>query len=497
MSGKSSYRQIFKATSLFGGVQVVNILIAIVRSKFVAVLLGTKGVGIMNLLQNPATMIGTLTELGINQSAVRDISEANGMEDKSRISHTYTIFNRWIWFTGILGAVVMIAMSPWLSQWIFGSAEYTLAFIFLSVTLLMGALCNGQIALLQGLQKMKQMASANVIGAIVGLFVSIPLYYWFGLKGIVPTMILTSGTGLLISWYYSHRIKIPRADISAKDTYYGGLNMVKLGFLMTLSSFISYGVSTLTNAFINRMGTTGDVGLYSTGWSITNKYVGMVFTAMVVDYFPRLSKVNHDNSQVREVVNQQAEIAILILSPILITLLSTAPIVIYILYTKEFLPAVGLIQWVIPGILFQALSWCLGFVPLAKGDGKIYFWKEFFSSLINLICNLTGFYLGGVTGLGIAFTVSNILIFILVRGICIRQYDLHFSPEFRKIFILHLALSVVAFLIANRFGYPIAYISGAGFLALTGWLSWKALDKQMDLKNMIIGKFRKKTGSEQ
>lgn len=490
---QSSYRQIFKATSLFGGVQVVNILISIIRSKFVAVLLGTNGVGIMNLLQNPLTMIGTLTELGINQSAVRDISEANGTGDKKRLSHTYTIFNRWIWFTGLIGSLVCIIMAPWLSKWIFGNHDYTLAFILLSSTTLMGALCNGQIALLQGLQKMKQMASANVVGAIIGLFVSIPLYYWFGLKGIVPTMILTSATALLLSWRYSHRIKIPKAEISSKEAYYGGLNMVKLGFLMTLSSFISYGVSTLTNAYINRIGSTGDVGLYSTGWSITNKYVGMVFTAMVIDYFPRLAKVNHDNKQVSIVVNQQAEIAILILSPILITLLSTAPLVIHILYTAKFLPAVGFIQWVIPGILFQALSWCLGFIPLAKGDGKVYFWKEFFSSMINLICNLTGYYLGGINGLGIAFTISNILIFILVNTICIRRYDLHFTSEFRRIFILHLSFSVVAFLIAFNFGYPIAYVTGIVFLAITGWLSWKALDKQMDLKTMISNKLKRKS----
>ena len=45
----SSYRNIFKATSLFGGVQVYQILIGIIKQKFVAVLLGTSGVGIQGL----------------------------------------------------------------------------------------------------------------------------------------------------------------------------------------------------------------------------------------------------------------------------------------------------------------------------------------------------------------------------------------------------------------------------------------------------------------
>lgn len=489
---QSSYRQIFKATSLFGGVQVINILVSIIRSKFVAVLLGTTGVGILSLLQSTTGLIGTLTSLGINMSAVRDISEANGTGDHKRIAHVYTIFNRWIWFTGSAGLLATLLLSPWLSKWTFGNEDFTLSFILLSCTLLLGELCNGQLALLQGLQKMKEMAQANVKGAIIGLFVSIPLYYWLGIKGIVPTLILSSITALLLSWSYSRKIKIERAKISARDTFRGGLTIAKLGFLMTLSSFISYFVAYLTNTFINRTGNLEDVGLYQAGWNITSKYVELVFTAMVVDYFPRLSKVNHDKAQVGEVVNQQAEIAVLILSPILITLLSTAPLVIHILYTKEFLPAVGFIEWVVVGVLFKAMSWCLGFVPLAKGDGKTYFWKEFFSSLIILACNLTGYYVGGISGLGAAFAISNILVFILVHEICVRKYDLHLTPMFRKVFILHLSLCVAAFLFALKFGFPYAYFSGAALLMVVGWHSWKTLDKQMDLKKMILDKLRKK-----
>lgn len=489
---QSSYRQIFKATSLFGGVQVVNILVSVIRSKFVAVLLGTTGVGVMGLLQSATGLIGTLTSLGINMSAVRDISEANGVDDRKRISWVYTIFNRWIWMTAIVGTLATMVLAPWLSEWTFGNKDYTIAFLWLSTTLLMGALCNGQIALLQGLQKMRQMATANAVGAVIGLFVSIPLYYWFGLKGIVPTMILSSATALLLSWNFSRKITIEKADVSMKETYYGGLSMVKLGFLMTLSSFISYGVAYLTNAYINRTGGTEEVGLYQAGWNITNKYIGLVFTAMVVDYFPRLSKVNHDKFQVSEVLNQQAEIAILILSPILIALLSTAPLVIHILYTAPFMPAIDFIRWVVIGVLFQALSWCLGFIPLAKGDGKVYFWKEFFSSLIVLVCNVSGYYLAGLNGLGMGFALSNILIFILVLGICKRKYDTKFSVEFMKVFGYHFILCVLAFVLAYQFGFPWAYLSGSVFFIIAGWHSWKTLDKQMDLKGMLFKKLGKK-----
>ena len=44
---RNSYKQSLKATSLFGGVQIFNILIQIIRSKFAAVLLGPEGMGVM------------------------------------------------------------------------------------------------------------------------------------------------------------------------------------------------------------------------------------------------------------------------------------------------------------------------------------------------------------------------------------------------------------------------------------------------------------------
>jgi len=489
---QSSYRQIFKATSLFGGVQVFNILISVIRSKFVAVLLGTSGVGIMSLLQSTTSLISTIASLGLDTSAVREISEANGTNNTIRISRVITVFRRWIWATGLFGATITFFMAPWLSEWTFGNRDYTMAFIWLSITLLFGALSSGQTTLLHGLQKLKEMAMANMVGAVIGLAISIPLYYWLGLKGIVPTMILSSITALFLTWKYSRNIKVEKMAISLSETVNNGLGMAKLGFLITLSASINMLMSYLINAFVSRTGSLDDVGLYQAGWSITNKYVGLVFTAMVVDYFPRISKINHDNVQVREVVNQQSEIAILILSPILVLLLSTAPIVIHILYTKDFLPVVVFIEWFTLGVLFRALGWALGFIPLAKGDAKLYFWKEILNSVIILATCIAGYYFGGLEGLGISFAINNFLIYIIMQWICRIKYDFHFSSELRKIFIFHFLLCTLAFLFTYFLGFPWAYLSGGVLFLIVGWHSWKTLDNKMDLKLLIKNKLGKK-----
>ena len=185
---KSSYRSIMKATSLFGGVQVFNIIIAIVRSKIVAVLLGPAGMGIMGLLTSTTGLVQSLTNFGLGTSAVRDISAANESNDFNRISKITTVFRRLVWITGLLGTTSTLLLSPWLSELTFGNKEYTIAFMWLSASLLLNQLASGQNVILQGTRQLKYLAKANLLGSLIGLLISAPLYYIKGIDGIVPAI---------------------------------------------------------------------------------------------------------------------------------------------------------------------------------------------------------------------------------------------------------------------------------------------------------------------
>jgi len=133
---QQSYRQIFKATSLFGGVQVFNIVISIIRTKLIAVLLGPAGMGIAGLLTSTTGLVSGLTSFGLGTSAIRDVAAANEGGNPDRISVVVMVFRRLVWITGILGALVTLILSTWLSQFTFGNRNYTLLFIWLSVTLI-------------------------------------------------------------------------------------------------------------------------------------------------------------------------------------------------------------------------------------------------------------------------------------------------------------------------------------------------------------------------
>ena len=491
LNQQSSYRQIFKATSLFGGVQVIQIAIGIVRTKFVAILLGSTGVGIMGLLNAPLNLIISITGLGIAFSAVRDVSEAHGTGDQKRISKTITVLRQWSWITGFLGAVITVALAPILSQWTFGNSEYTWAFMWLSVTLLLQAISKGQSAILQGTRRLKDMAKAGVIGSTLGLITSVPLYYWFGLNGIVPAMIVTAITGLFLSWYFSQKLEIENVKLTYNETYASGLGMAKLGISMTIAGFLGSLSTYVLNAFISNRSGIEQVGLYNAGWNVIGQYTGIIFIAMATDYYPRLSAVQSDDDKVKELVRQQAETALLIMTPLLSLLIITMPLVVRILYSPVFLPIVMFANLTVLGMQFKAISWAMGYVYLAKGNGQLFLFIEIISGIVILLLNLIFYYFFGLNGLGISFILSYLFGMALGYFFLNRKYNFSFPKVLYTRFFVTYSFIIVSFLTIFISNIIFRFLVGSIILVFTTMFSFVKLNELMDLKTFIASKLKR------
>ena len=111
-----SYNHILKYTGIFGGVQGLNILIALVRNKIVAWLLGPAGMGLASLFNSSVNFISQATNLGISFSAVRHVSELFDAGDEERIRHFIMVVRGWSLLTALLGMLVCILLGPFLSE---------------------------------------------------------------------------------------------------------------------------------------------------------------------------------------------------------------------------------------------------------------------------------------------------------------------------------------------------------------------------------------------
>ena len=488
---QSSYRSIMKATSLFGGVQVLKIIIAIIRSKVIAILLGPAGMGIEGLLSSATGMVSSLSNFGLGVSAVRDVAAANENDNDKRIAKVVAVLRKLVWITGMLGAIITFMLASYLSKVTFGNDEYTIAFRWLSCTLLFNQLASGQNVLLQGLRKLEYLAKANLVGSFIGLLVSLPLYYYFKFDGIVPAIILSSLLYLFFSWFFARKVIIEKVNVTPREVIFEGKEMMKMGFMLSLSGLITVGASYFVRIYISSIGGIEDVGLYTAGFALIFSYVGLIFTAMATDYFPKLSGVANDNKKAILLINQQAEIGILILAPILTIFLILINGIVIILFSAKFIPVNEMIHWAALGMYFKMASWAIAFILLAKGESKLFFWNELVVNIYMLALNILGYYWKGLDGLGISFLISYFLYFLQVYYLSKYKYKFRFNKSFIKIFGIQLLIGIMCFCLMKFVEAPYSYYIGIIFILLSSWYSLKELDKRMDIKNILL-KFKKK-----
>lgn len=433
----NQYRSMAKGTAMMGGVQVFNIIINLIRGKLVAMFLGPQGMGVMSLLQSSGTMIQQVSSCGLNLSAVKEVSAT---EEKR--NHVIAVIRKLLIISSLLGVVATIVLSSGLSKLSFGSLEYTWYYVFLSLWVFLTTLANGELAILQGAHALKRLAKATLIGSCTGLFIGVPLYYLFGEKGIVPALIASALALFIFYKYHSVRQfgKIPTNETSLKDNLCLVKKLVSLGFIFMISSLLGTVTTYLINYFVRRLGSIEDVGLFQAANSLTNQYAGLVFAAMSMDFFPRLSAVSSNDTKIKELVNSQLEIVVLLFAPIIVLIIICAPIIIKLLLSEEFLSISPVVKIMAYGIFLKAIIYPMGYISFAKGDKKTFFVLEgVLGNLLHLILSVAFYYLWGVTGLGIAFCAGFFIYIFVYVFVTKKMYNYSMT---RGIVILVFLLSV-------------------------------------------------------
>lgn len=479
----SSYRQIIKSTSVFGSVQLFTIIIALVRSKFVALFVGPNGIGLIGLLTSVLNLVGSFTNAGLETSGVKAISTAEG--NPELLTREVSVLKRLIWITGILGAVSVAVLSPLLSKMTFGDDDFTVAFLLISVTLLFKQLTNGSLIILQGLSKIQYLAKANLYGNLLGLLVSLPLYYFFKIDGIVPSIVLSSLVALFAALYFRLKIKIHSTRLSDKQVFQEGKQLIMLGFSLSLIGLLTTLSSYLLQVFITHSKGITEVGFYNAGFMILNTYVGIVFTAMATDYYPRLAKICHDNFLVKKMVTEQATIAVLLLTPIVVVFLAFAPIIVNVLYSEAFLAIVPLVCWGILGMVIKAVSWSMGYILIARGDSRVFVKTSIFFNSVFLISNIAGFHFYGLQGLGITFLINYIIHFLGLKLITAKKYGFGFDSEFYKLFLNCILICGIAFLGLSIESIVLKYALLSILILFSFWFSFTQLNKRIDFKDFF------------
>lgn len=414
-----SYKNIFKASSLFGGVQGLSILLNLVRTKLVAILLGPAGIGLNSIYNETRELIHSTTNLGLDVSGIRGISKsyedwlnAKDEEEKHQkeilIDEEVCLLRSWVLVLALIGTLVCMILAEPISYFTFNDYEHTWGYVLLSPVVGLSTMICGELAVLKAIRRIKMIASVSLINVVLTILTSIPLYYFFGIKGVIPAFILLYIAQFIAIILFSYRVKRPKFELN-KMYLAKGFPMLLLGVSFAITGMINHGAQLSIRTFINNNEGLEAVGLFNAGYTIFTTVGSIAFASLNSYYFPRLSGVFNDIVARRQTVLRQTKVTLSIITPVAILLIAVLGWILPLLFSHEFDIVVPMAQVAAAGLLFRAVYLPFVYIPLSAGDSKTYLILETISAAILVSAVITGYHFYGLLGAGFGLLISNMI----------------------------------------------------------------------------------------
>lgn len=477
-----SHRQIFKSSAILGSASLVNIVIGIIRVKLLAVLLGPAGVGLMGLYQSIMGTATTLVGCGLDTSSVRQIAISYG--DQKTLA---VIRRALLWGNLLLGGIGMVVL--WLAREIvadlvFHNTANAFEVGCLGVGVFLSLIASSHMAILQGLRRIGDVARVNMLGSIAGLIFGISLILWLGQDGVHWFVIAAPmGSVIFTSWYTS-RIPSMHVKHDWDVLHKQWQSMISLGVPLMAAALLTLVTQVVARSLVMKHLGLEASGYFQAAWVITMTYMGFVLSAMATDYLPRLTEAIHDHDQAKRLVNEQTEMALLLAAPVLLAMLTLAPWVIELLYSKSFAPAAEILRWQVMGDIFKVIGWPMGFIVLAKGRGDLFIATQFNWNIIYLLCLWFGLESMGLLVLGVGFFVAYIFQVGLGRFVAGRLIGFSSYNGNIALFVALLFATASVLTLSKYWLVPSIWIGGLMVCCFSIYSIWK-LNQLLDLKSIF------------
>jgi PST family polysaccharide transporter len=479
-----SYKQIIKSTGIFGGSQVVTILLGIIRSKVLALLLGASGLGLISIYQNILDLIRSISVFGIDTTGVREIATAGGSENKEELIETISLIDKCILSLAFLGAFICLVFSYPISLWAFGDASYALNIALLSVCTFFSVLAIGQTVILHGLRQIEYMVKAAIWGNTCALIIGLLLYFIWGIDGIIPALILMSIVVYLLTYYYRRKTNLDRVSISFSALLNKGASVFRVGFFIVASSAITYAGGVFIRSLLTQDLGLSSVGLLQAVTSISGIYLALILKSMGSDFYPRLCTIIDDDAKTSKLINEQTYIVLIVSVPLIIALLMCSKLVLAMLYSSEFITASSLLNWHILGTFFKVVSWPIAFILLAKGKGIIFFISEMLYLAVYMGVTYLLHSVFNLEAVGIAYLIAYIVYLFTIYILGIRLSAFSWTVENFRIVLISLILVLLAFYV-SQFYKEYNILVGIPLFIISCTYSVFKLNKVFPLKSLV------------
>jgi len=410
---------LIKTSILSAIATVIRVLAGFVSVKIVAVYIGPSGLALVGQMQNFIGMMSSIASAGIGSGVVKYTSEYH--EDECTKRKIWSSAFKLTLVLVVPMAVTIILFSDTISQKLLHTREYSSVFVIFAVSIIFFVLNGLLTSILNGQKEIKRLTILNIVGALLGLVVTVILvmnYELYGalVAGIISQSIvffITLGFVMKSQWFkISHFLGALDREYTKKLLKYSA---------MALTSAISIPLSHmyLRDYIGTHMGWDA-AGYWQAVWRISETYLMLVTMTLSIYYLPKLSGIE-DRSELKKELLYGYKIILPIVIVMAVTIYVLRDFIILILFTPKFLPMSELFFYQLIGDVIKIAAWLLGYVMVAKAMTRLFIVSELLAVLSFVLLSVWFMNLYGLVGITMAFMV-NYMLYLMLLYFSLRGY---------------------------------------------------------------------------
>lgn len=390
---------------------------------FIARLLGKDLYGEYGVVKTTMMYSATFATFGLGITSTKFLSEylqqkkqyaLSIMRDSLRVTFVFSVCI----------AVLILLVAPYLSNYL-KHPSLTLAFRMLSGIIVFKALVTTQQGILAGLHAFRAAGINNILAGVSMLVISVPLTYWFGLRGALGALMASQVIACILNYFSIRRCRAALVEEQQTDHSFVR-ELVSFSFPIALQESSFTICSWLGIMLLTRYATVGDVGIFTASlqWNVIIMMIPTLLSNVVLAH---LSGTTH-NQETHQTTMRRMLLVNVVCAVLPFVVIYPLSGYISQLYGSEFDTMTSVLRILLLDALLFSITTVFKSEYIAQGHNWLLFAVRAVKDVLLVVLAyflLTGsLSLPGAVCYATAYIASSVLYLLLIVGIYF-AYGMH------------------------------------------------------------------------
>jgi len=397
-----------------------------ISSIILARLLGPENLGVLTILRDIGGIVIPLMTCGIPIAMTKFIAEYN-VNDQDKLKNTFSTGFTIIFVFALIGSIIYFLAADFVGVSIYHKPILSTLMKINAIYITLSVLVDFVIGVLQGFQRIKQMAMISIINAAV----SLPILYLFIISMGLIGVIVAGAIGVLINLLVVLRFLMPvlhekrlrfHLNVDKKSI----VTLLKYSLPLLLSIIILRPARLYGLSYLGIFCSYTEVGYYRVAMSLHNIAL-FIPSALSVPLLPLISELQSDIRKRANMISRIIRLQILAILPVVVGLGLTSKYVLFILYGTKYINADVITYIMLSVAVLSSVFSTLGI--LLQGTGRTQ------HILLIDIANASMFVMGsaylidlfGVNGFGLLWLFTSLILLVPYIFYLIKTSDIDFN----------------------------------------------------------------------